>query len=111
VALYEHYQNQLDGFVFQAPTAKRQAHQFAPVLTPENVDPAAISEALTVAGIGHASYFRPHLSEQSYFQENSILLPIPVTDDASRRCLSLPMYEDMIQDEINYVCEVINTAI
>ena len=111
VALYEHYQNQLGGFVFQAQTAKRQAHQFAPVLTPGNVDPAAMSEALTVAGIGHASYFRPHLSGQSYFCENSVLLPTPITDKTSGRCLSLPMYEDMMIEEVEFVCGVLNAAI
>jgi dTDP-4-amino-4,6-dideoxygalactose transaminase len=106
--LHERYRERLSGFAFQRPTARRQAHQFVPVLTPEGADPEAISAALTAAGIGHSAYFRPHLAGQSYFQKTCVALPTPATDEVSARALALPLYDSMTEDEIDAICDVLD---
>jgi dTDP-4-amino-4,6-dideoxygalactose transaminase len=108
--LYERYQERLKAFAFQRPTARRQAHQFAAVLTPRGVDAEEISAALTAAGIGHAAYFRPHLAGQSYFQKTCFALPTPVTDDVSARALALPLYDTMTEDEVDAICDVLDAV-
>ncbi len=110
-ALYGQYQTRLAEFGFQASRAARQAHQFAAVLTPANADSARITRGLTDSGIGHAIYFRPHLSGQSYFQTTCFVMPTPISDMISNRSLSLPIYEDMTFDDVNYICDIINTYI
>jgi dTDP-4-amino-4,6-dideoxygalactose transaminase len=110
-ALYRRYRERLAQFDFQAPTAKRQAHQFVPLLLPERADAQAVSRHLTEAGIGHASYFRPHLGEQPYFQRVCQLLSTPVADRLSGRSLSLPLHDAMLEDEVNFVCDVLIRAV
>jgi len=105
--LHKHYLDQLPQFLFQSQNSKVMAHQFMPCLLPEGMASKRdiIVEYLTKKEIGAAKYFSPHLAEQRYFQSVCVAEPMPVTDDISRRILSLPLYDTMSIADVMTVCK------
>ena len=91
--LFQLYQARLPECSFQAPTGRRQVHQFVPILLPEETacQRQAIVKDLQQSGIGTGLYFSPHLAEQSYFKENAEIGDLLNTADISRRVLSMPL--------------------
>jgi dTDP-4-amino-4,6-dideoxygalactose transaminase len=63
---------------------------------------------LREAGIGNASYFSPHLAQQSYFAEHSVWDDLSVTDDLAGRIISLPMFDTITPEEVQEVASVMN---
>jgi hypothetical protein len=43
--------------------------------------------------------------EQPYFQKTCLAGPLPVCDDISARMMSLPLFDTMTHDEVDYVAE------
>ena len=107
--LYQRYRKNLPSFGFQAVDCYRQAHQFVPVLVPQSVAERRdeIIVTLARAGIESAKYFSPHIASHSYFMETCIAGPLFVTEQISRRCLSLPLSDTMALDDIDYVCKAL----
>ncbi len=71
-----------------------------------------IAAALEAAGVGHAIHYRvpchlqAALSDLGY-PEGSL----PETEAAANEVLSLPMYPELTNDQIDYVCEVVTKAL
>ena len=112
-ALAQAYAARLEGFAVQAPAPGRQAYQFWSVLLPGDVAPhrAEIIKRLAAEGIGAAHYFSPHLGEQAFFREHGLVEPTPVSDDISRRILSLPITDRMSLEDVGVVCDRLTSAI
>jgi dTDP-4-amino-4,6-dideoxygalactose transaminase len=92
------YRDTLDRrFVCQRVAGRRRAMQFMPVLLPEalTAQRPAIIAALGSAGIGAGQYFSPHLGEQPWVRDHSIIEPTPVADRIAGRMLSLPITDAM----------------
>jgi dTDP-4-amino-4,6-dideoxygalactose transaminase len=104
------YRDLIPDLTFQPMRESRQAHQFAAGLLPEDVTASRseLSAALREAGIGSASYFSPHLAQQSYFAEHSVWGDLSVTDEVAGRVISLPMFDSITSAEVEEVAFVMN---
>jgi dTDP-4-amino-4,6-dideoxygalactose transaminase len=104
------YRDLIPDLTFQPVRQYRQAHQFAAGLLPEDVTASRseLSSALREAGIGSASYFSPHLAQQSYFAEHSVWGDLSVTDDVAGRMISLPMFDTITSAQVEEVAFVMN---
>lgn len=105
-SLYEAYLSQLPDFSFQRLTSSFTAHQFVAALLPKNARRSRdeFASFMRNAGIGVASYFSPHIAEQPFFRETCVLEALPVTDELSRRVVSLPLFDQMSVDQVRLVC-------
>ncbi|MCK0206462.1 DegT/DnrJ/EryC1/StrS family aminotransferase [Starkeya koreensis] len=105
--LYALYRNLLPDFVFQELTGLRTAHQFVPALLPEGapVCRADFVQRMKSLGVGLGTYFSPHLAEQPYFREISLVDQLAVTERLASRIVALPLYDEMEEAELRYVCE------
>ena len=113
-AIEQAYRDALsDTFQLQKVTGRRRASQFMPVLLPEALagQRASIVAALEAAGVGCGQYFSPHLAEQPWIREISLIEPTPVADAVGSRMLSLPITDamapadaDVIADMVKAVC-------
>jgi dTDP-4-amino-4,6-dideoxygalactose transaminase len=104
-SLFHRYREALPELQYQVEAAGVQAHQFVPALLPAELKgaKAAIRAQLTERGIATGAYFSPHLMEQPYFQKTCVAGPLPVCDDISARMMSLPLYDTMTFEEVDYV--------
>lgn len=89
----------------QQRCGQRQSQVFESVLLPR---PLAASRSEIIAqlrnrGIGVSTYFSPHMAEQPYFARNAVCSPLPVTADVASRILTLPMFDAMTTDDVEYV--------
>ena len=109
-AMVQLYRELIPGLTFQPERLHRQAHQFAAGLLPEDLAASRtdLSAALREEGIGSASYFSPHLAQQSYFAEHSVWGDLSITDDVAGRAISLPMYDTITPDDVAEVAAVMN---
>ena len=106
----EVYRDLMPDITFQPIRRHRQAHQFTAGLLPKDlsVSRAELSSALANAGIGSGTYFSPHLSQQTYFAENSVWSDLSVTDDVAGRIISLPLFDTITVDEVTEVASAVN---
>lgn len=111
-ALDAAYRHRLTGFEFQAQTGQRQPVQCQSLLLPRAFagHRAAIVAALAQDGIGSGQYFSPHLAEQPWFRANSVIEPVPVSDDVAARILSLPVTDSMTEADVDRVCTALVDA-
>jgi dTDP-4-amino-4,6-dideoxygalactose transaminase len=112
-ALLNRYRAALPELDFQQVAPGIQAHQFVPALLPSALSgrKPAIRAELENRGITTGAYFSPHLLEQSYFRKMCPATPVPVCDDVSARMMSLPLYDTMTPQEVDYVVESLRAVI
>jgi dTDP-4-amino-4,6-dideoxygalactose transaminase len=110
---YQQYQRKLESFAFQVVDCHRQAHQFTPVLLPQESAERrdGVMATMRAAGIETAKYFSPHLAAHRFFAETCIAGSLAVTERLSRRCLSLPLSDAITPDEVDEVCTVLLEAV
>lgn len=103
------YRQSLPGWSFQQMRGVRCAYQFMPVLLPDHLDNRreALLADLKARGIGAASYFSPHVAAQPFFEANGVSGPLPVTEQLSRRMLSLPIWDGMTTENVVTVCNTV----
>lgn len=70
-----------------------------------------ILEALQGAGIGCAIYYPVPLHRQNVFAETHPGVCLPVTEAVARRCLSLPMFPELSQAEVDRIAAVVRRAV
>jgi dTDP-4-amino-4,6-dideoxygalactose transaminase len=68
-------------------------------------------EALAAQGIGHATYFSPHLAQHSYFQKHARFGALSITDTVASRVICLPMSDTMADGEIRTVIAGVRHAL
>ena len=70
----------------------------------------AIQEALSNKDIASAVYYPIPLHQQKVFEEEYGKLSLPVTEDISARCLSLPVFPELNTEQVNLICEQIKSV-
>ena len=112
-ALVSRYRDALPELQFQLSAPGTQAHQFVPALLPSGLaqQKSAIRAELAERGITTGTYFSPHLLEQPYFQKVCVGGPLPVCDDVSARMISLPLFDVMTHQEVDYVAQNLHSLI
>jgi dTDP-4-amino-4,6-dideoxygalactose transaminase len=71
-----------------------------------------LQEALATAGIASAVYYPVPLHRQEAFRAGGCRHgALPVSDGMAERVLSLPMFPEIMEEEILRICDVINGAI
>eukprot|EP01037_Dinobryon_pediforme_P018569 gene18569-18854_t len=87
------YCDGLPDWTFQHLRGKRIAHQFMPVMVPDNISagPTSAAQYLAEYGVASARYFSPILSEHPYFQKVSMTTDLPASHMVSSRIISLPL--------------------
>jgi dTDP-4-amino-4,6-dideoxygalactose transaminase len=69
-----------------------------------------IMEALTDTGIASAVYYPIPLHRQDVFAKDYRNISLPVSEDISSRCMSLPIFPEMTDEQVREVVGVINTV-
>ena len=112
-ALLDHYRKLLPELEFQLQTPGIQAHQFTPALLPaqQKMQRTEIRAQLAQRGVGTGAYFSPHLMEQSYFRERCVAGPLLVCDDVAARMISLPLFDTMTHEEVEYVAQRVHEVL
>jgi dTDP-4-amino-4,6-dideoxygalactose transaminase len=90
------------GFSFQ-PGAERSTWQFVPTLAPSREARDAVLARSALAGIELRTYFAPPLHESPAFARAHRLDRLPVTDDVAGRILSLPLANDLADNDIERI--------
>jgi dTDP-4-amino-4,6-dideoxygalactose transaminase len=101
------YRARLSDLQFQRVIGRRLAYQFMPVLLPPNLRDlrSAIVSGLEERGVGCRTYFSPHLAEQPYFAATAVKADLTVTQQVADGMMSLPMADDLTEDEVDSVCD------
>lgn len=97
----------------QRPYGTRRALGFMSALLPAEQASRRpqIIAALADAGIGAASYFSPHLGEQSLFQREAVLTHTPIADAVASRILSLPANDAMTPADADHIARTLHDIV
>jgi len=110
IAVATKYNQLLDSDDFNTPTFENNMshvfHQYT--LLSKNRD--AISKQLKNENIGHAVYYPMPLSEQPAFINNSRAENLDNTKNICSQCISLPMFPEMTDAQIEQVVDTIKSA-
>ncbi len=108
-ALYNRYLEGIDVTVpFEDGKGTHVFHQYT-ILTERRDD---VQKALTDAGIASAVYYPVPLHLQEVFRETGCGdVPLPVAEDVAAKCLSLPMYPELEESDIERICSVIRDTL
>jgi dTDP-4-amino-4,6-dideoxygalactose transaminase len=71
----------------------------------------AIQQALQQAQIACAIYYPVPLHQQKVFAEDCVGLSLPITEDLARRCLSLPIFPELSEEQVREIVAVITQAL
>lgn len=70
-----------------------------------------IQAALNRADIASAIYYPVPLHQQRVFAIDHEAISLPVTESVAKRCLSLPMFPELSEEQVNRVVQVIRKAV
>ncbi|HHW38562.1 MAG TPA: aminotransferase class I/II-fold pyridoxal phosphate-dependent enzyme [Bacillales bacterium] len=79
-------------------------YQFMPIACPEGLKNIDIIDYLADRNIEARTYFSPPCHKHPHFI-NYPHTPLPVTEDLSKRILSLPLWEEMIIQDVHLIVE------
>ena len=79
-------------------------YQFMPICSPENRKSSEIIDLLATKNIEARTYFSPPCHTHPLFMKY-LRTPLPVTDEISNRIISLPLWEEMTQQDVHYIIE------
>ncbi|HEX7025720.1 MAG TPA: DegT/DnrJ/EryC1/StrS family aminotransferase, partial [Gammaproteobacteria bacterium] len=95
----------------EAESRRHVYHQYT-ILLPEGVNRNGIMEYLNARAIASAVYYPVPLHRQNAFSEDECSrVRLPVTESIVQRCLSLPIYPEMTEAQIQHVCESVVGAL
>tara|TARA_B110000503_G_C7167541_1_gene422636 strand:+ start:3827 stop:4945 length:1119 start_codon:yes stop_codon:yes gene_type:complete len=109
-AVADRYSRRLRGVMEQIPTVTRNGthvfHQYT-MLTDNR---KLLQKVLSENDIASEIYYPRGLHLQEAFADVTPVPSLPVTENVSARCISLPIYPELTFDQIDYICEVIISA-
>ncbi len=70
----------------------------------------AIQEALSAAGIGSAVYYPVPVHRQEAFAAENARARLPAAEEAARQVLSLPMYPELTDEQIDEIARIVRQA-
>lgn len=107
------YNEQLGGLPdLRTPVEKDWARSVYHVYTIRSLRRDEIAAALETEGIGHAIHYRVPCHLQAALSD--LGCPegsLPETEAAANEVLSLPMYPELTNEQIDYVCEIVTKAL
>jgi dTDP-4-amino-4,6-dideoxygalactose transaminase len=110
--LYETYYNRLKGIrslaLQQWQTEDRANGSYMPMLCDSKQDVDKLEQALAKANIGSRRYFSPSLSKVKTYGGDQ---KTPVADDIADRVICVPMYTDLAECDVHYICDVITESL
>lgn len=71
----------------------------------------AIMKALTDAGIASAVYYPIPLHKQDVFAADYAGVSLPVAEEVASRCMSLPIFPEMTEEQVRRVVDVVKSAL
>ncbi len=97
--------------VTAAPPEARHTFKDFTIAVPSKLKPKrdAIMQALAKEGVETRAYFYPPIHEQDYFRKFADR-PLPVTEDLSRRVITLPFFTAIQEEEMNRIVEALKKA-
>lgn len=106
------YREGLAGLGLQRAYGQRRAMQFMPVLLPRQLAARReeMGETLARLGIGSGRYFSPHLGEQPWVRQASMVEATPVADEIAGRLLSLPITDAMTPADARHAAAALQAA-
>ena len=106
-ALAELYKQELAGLPLQFPSPDEESleynYSYFPVLFDSENRLLQVKNALAEQLVNTRRYFFPSLNQLPYHQGASC----PVSEDAARRALCLPFYQELTADQVRRVCQLI----
>lgn len=66
-----------------------------------------VCEKLESKGVFARKYFYPITSQFSAYQGRFDIQPTPIAHDISNKVLTLPLYADLSDNEVDYICDII----
>jgi dTDP-4-amino-4,6-dideoxygalactose transaminase len=103
------YNERLDGSRFQTPEIPQDRDHVFHQYTLLCDDRDALRESLLAREIACAVYYPIPLHRQQAFGD-TVQADLPVAEETARRCLSLPMFPEMTEPQIETVCEALLSA-
>ncbi|MFC6224888.1 DegT/DnrJ/EryC1/StrS family aminotransferase [Hymenobacter artigasi] len=106
-ALAAIYRQELAGLPLQFPEPTEESleynYAYFPVLFDSESRLLRVKEALAAQTVNTRRYFFPSLNQLPYHQG----APCPVSEDASRRALCLPFYQELTADQVRWVSQLV----
>ncbi|MDH5545021.1 MAG: DegT/DnrJ/EryC1/StrS family aminotransferase [Gammaproteobacteria bacterium] len=84
-------------------------YQFIPMCAPPGVDNIAITQKMAQNSIEIKNYFSPSCHQLPTFEEFG-RVPLPHTEQLSRRVISLPVWSNMPRQVVDEIMETLNNA-
>lgn len=105
----QYYLEHIDNPLVELPRIRNGAEHVWHLFVIKSKERDRLQEYLTENQIGTGIHYpiSPHLSE-AYSYLNHNVGDFPITEAYAKHSLSLPLYEGMTKDEIEYVIEIIN---
>ena len=101
-----HYDNRLLKYGLLKPELPEYTsynYSYYPIIFKSEEITIKVFNALAKKSISARRYFYPSLDTLDYVEKANT----PVCDDISRRVLCLPMYYNLLEEEINVICDII----
>lgn len=90
------------------PAHVKYNYAYYPVVFESEAILLKVRELLLKNEVSTRRYFYPSLNNLPFLPKTN---PCPVSEDISKRVLCLPMYFDLAQEDIERICQLINTAL
>ena len=71
----------------------------------------AVQKALQEAGIASAVYYPIPLHQQEVYNADCAGLSLPVTEQAAKMVLSLPIFPELTREQVEQICAVVLQAV
>ena len=88
------------------PNNRTHVFQMFTIKVNENKRDSLIHK-LREKGIGASVHFDPPVHKQPYYLEKYPNITLPVTEDISKRIITLPMYPSLSKEELNYIIQTV----
>jgi dTDP-4-amino-4,6-dideoxygalactose transaminase len=106
-----HYNDALSGAAAKTPTAPDGAHHVYGYYTIIVEDRDGLRLQLSDAGIATALYYPKPLHKHTHFSTTCRFASLEVTEWAAGGCLSLPVFPEMTDDEVDFVAKTTAAAL
>lgn len=106
-----HYSSRLDGSGVTVPFVSGDGTHVFHQYTIRVKNREKIQKALTAQGIASAIYYPVPLHQQEVFAADCAGVSLPVTEQVAKEVLSLPMYPELKEEQIDTICRTLLAAL
>lgn len=106
---FEHYNNLLNFKKIEQPLFERNLqynYSYYPIIFETERMLLEVVSALLKNNIAGRRYFYPSLNQLPFIKKYNAC---PIAEDISKRVLCLPLYTDLLEEDIDIICSVINS--